>query len=182
MSELTLILERLREGDHDAAGDLFSLVHQELRSIANRQAREDDYTDALTPTELVNEVYIRLFENAPPSFVDRNYFFAAVAQSMRRIRVDHYRATKAQKRGGQHQQVDLTPELAGQSEDGIDLLALDEALHRLEVKDADRAKLVELRFFAGLTMSRVAEVLGVSLATAERQWRYTKAWLLAELQ
>jgi RNA polymerase sigma factor (TIGR02999 family) len=181
MSDLTAILERLRSGDPHAPAALFAHVYAELRRIAGRQVRADEPVEALTPTELVHEAYLRLFAGQTPTFADRSYFFAAAAQAMRRVRVDHYRAGQAAKRGGQQQRVELHSGLAAIPEPALDLIALDEALDRLAARDPARAKLVELRFFAGLTMPQVAEVLGVSLATAERHWTYAKAWLLAEL-
>jgi RNA polymerase sigma factor (TIGR02999 family) len=99
---------------------------------------------------------------------------------MRRVRVDHYRAAQAAKRGGQHQRVELHSGLAAFPEPDLDVIALDEALDRLAARDPAKARLVELRYFAGMTMPQVAEVLGISLATAERHWTYAKAWLLAE--
>src|SRR5262245_12789383 len=182
MSDLTAILDRLRAGDPQASAALFAQVYEALRRLAGRQTRGDVPDRALTPTELVHEAYLRLFAGQTPAFADRAYFFAAAAQAMRRVRVDHYRAARAAKRGGQHQRVELHSGLAASPEPDLDLLAVDEALDRLGARDPSRAKLVELRFFAGLTMSEVAEVLGVSLATAERHWAYAKAWLLAELR
>jgi RNA polymerase sigma factor (TIGR02999 family) len=181
MSDLTAILERLRGGDPEAPAALFSLVYEELHRIAGRQVRADPSDRALTPTELVHEAYLRLFAGQAPAFADRAYFFAAAARAMRRVRVDHFRAARAAKRGGQHQRVELHSGLAAVPEPDLDLIALDEALDRLAARDPDRARLVELRFFAGLSMPHVAEVLGISLATAERHWAYAKAWLLAEL-
>jgi RNA polymerase sigma factor (TIGR02999 family) len=181
MSDLTAILERLRAGEPHAPAALFGHVYDELRRIAGRQVRADGSAEALTPTELVHEAYLRLFAGQTPTFADRAYFFAAAAQAMRRVRVDHFRADRAAKRGGQQQRVELHSGLAAIPEPDLDLIALDEALDRLAARDPARAKLVELRFFAGLSMPQVAEVLGVSLATAERHWADAKAWLLAEL-
>jgi len=182
MSELTAILDRLKAGDPQAPAALFAQVYEELRRLATRQMQGDVSGRSLTPTELVHEAYLRLFNGATPAFADRSYFFAAAAQAMRRVRVDHYRAAHAAKRGGQQQRVELHSGLAALPEPDLDLLAVDEALDRLTARDPIKAKLVELRFFAGLTMPQVAEVLGVSLATAERHWTYAKAWLLAELR
>jgi RNA polymerase sigma factor (TIGR02999 family) len=181
MSDLTAILERLRAGDPLAPAALFAQVYAELHRIAGKQVRADAPDKNLTPTELVHEAYLRLFTGQTPTFADRAYFFAAAAQAMRRVRVDHARAARAAKRGGEHQRVELHAELAASPEPDLDLIAVDEALDRLAARDPAKAKLVELRFFAGLTMPQVAEVLGVSLATAERHWTYAKAWLLAEL-
>ncbi len=182
MSDLTAILDRLNAGDPQAPAALFAQVYKELRRLASRQLRGDVSDRALTPTELVHEAYLRLFNGETPAFADRAYFFAAAAQAMRRVRVDHYRAARAAKRGGQQQRVELHSGLVALPEPDLDLIALDEALDRLAARDPVRAKLVELRFFAGLSMPQVAELLGVSLATAERHWAYAKAWLLAELR
>lgn len=182
MPDLTVLLDRLRQGDAHAAAALFAHVYDELRRIAGAQVRADSPSAALSPTELVHEAYLRLFANQTPSFVDRAYFFAAAAQAMRRVRVDQARAAHAAKRGGHRQRVDLESGLAATPEPNLNLVALDEALDRLAARDSVKARLVELRFFAGLTMSQVAEILGVSLATAERHWAYAKAWLLAELE
>ena len=181
MSDLTTILERLRTGDPQAPAALFAQVYAELHRIAGQQVRAGAPDRTLTPTELVHEAYLRLFAGQAPTFADRAYFFAAAAQAMRRVRVDHFRAARAAKRGGQQQRVELHSGLAAIPEPDLDLIAVDEALDRLAVRDPARAKLVELRFFAELSMPQVAEVLGVSLATAERHWAYAKAWLLAEL-
>src|SRR5262245_23820193 len=181
MPDLTAILDRLRNGDPQAAPALFAHVYAELRQIAGAQVRGDSPSAALTPTELVHEAYLRLFADQNPSFADRAYFFAAVARAMRRVRVDQARAAHAAKRGGRRQRLDLDSGLAATPEPSLDLIALDEALDHLAARDAVKARLVELRFFAGLSMPRVAEVLGVSLATAERHWAYAKAWLLTEL-
>ena len=188
MPDLTAVLDRLRAGDPRAAGELFDRVYAELKRMAAAQVRAEG-GHSHSPTELVHEAYLRLFgppvANAPgspgPRFADRAYFFAAAATAMRRVRVDHARARDALKRGGGQGRVDLDSGTAAVEEPDLDLIAVDEALNKLAAHDPERAKLVELRFFAGLTMPQVAEVLGVSLATAERRWAYTKAWLLAEL-
>jgi RNA polymerase sigma factor (TIGR02999 family) len=182
MPDLTAILEQVRAGDPEAPAALFAQVYEELRRLAGRQVRGDGADRALTPTELVHEAYLRLFAGQTPVFPDRAYFFAAAARAMRRVRVDHARAVQTVKRGGDRQRVELDSGLAVTPEPDLDLVALDEALDRLAARDPARAKLVELRFFAGLPMAEVAEVLGVSLATAERRWAYARAWLLAELQ
>jgi len=181
VTDLTALLECLHAGDPRAAGEVFDRVYDELRRMAAAQVRADAGS-SFSPTELVHEAYLRLFTGEAPTFADRAYFFAAAATAMRRVRVDHARARGAVKRGGGQRRVELDSSLAAVPEPDLDILALDEALNKLAAKDPDRAKLVELRFFAGLTMPKVAELLGVSLATAERQWAYAKAWLLAELR
>jgi len=188
VTPVTALLDRLRAGDPRAAGELFDRVYAELKRMAAGQVRAEA-GHSTSPTELVHEAYLRLFgapvADAPgspgPRFADRAYFFAAAATAMRRVRVDHARARGAAKRGGGQARVDLDSGLAAGPEPDLDLVALDEALDKLAARNPDRAKLVELRFFAGLTMGQAAEVLGVSLATAERRWAYVKAWLLAEL-
>jgi RNA polymerase sigma factor (TIGR02999 family) len=180
MTALTVLLDRLRAGDPRAAGELFARVYDELRRMAAAQVRAEP-GHSHSPTELVHEAYLRLFPGPAPAFADRAYFFAAAATAMRRVRVDHARARHALKRGGGQGRVDLDSGTAAVDEPDLDLVAVDEALNKLAGQDPERAKLVELRFFAGLTMPQVAEVLGVSLATTERRWAYTKAWLLAEL-
>ncbi|HKB03738.1 MAG TPA: ECF-type sigma factor [Gemmataceae bacterium] len=182
MTELTAILDRLRAGDPRAAGELFDRVYAELRRMAAAQVAAERAGHTLNATALVHEAYLRLFPGPAPAFADRAYFFAAAASAMRRVRVDHARARGADKRGGGQRRVELDSNIADAPGPDLDLVALDEALDKLAAKDPARAKLVELRFFAGLTMPQVAEVLGVSLATAERHWAYARAWLLAELQ
>jgi RNA polymerase sigma factor (TIGR02999 family) len=178
VTDVTTLLDRLRAGDPAAAGELFDRVYDELRRMAAAQAEPGH---SASPTELVHEAYLRLFPGPAPEFADRAYFFAAAATALRRVRVDQARARRALKRGGGQQRVELDSIAAAGPEPDLDLVAVDEALNKLTARDPAKARLVELRFFAGLTMPQVAEVLGVSLATAERQWAYTKAWLLAEL-
>ena len=180
MPSLTAILDRLHAGDPRAAGEAFAVVYDELKRMAAGQVR-GDAGNALAPTELVHEAYLRLFSGRLPTFADRSYFFAAAATAMRRVRVDRARALSGDKRGGSFVRVELDSGTAAISEPDLDLVALDEALNKLAARDPAKATLVELRFFAGLSMPRVAEMLGVSLATAERQWVYVRAWLLAEL-
>jgi len=180
MPNLTALLDRLHAGDPRAAGELFDRVYDELKRMAAAQVRAEA-GHSVSPTELVHEAYLRLFPGPAPAFADRAYFFAAAATAMRRVRVDHARARGAAKRGGGQARGDLDSGSAAVPGPDLDLVALDEALDKLAARNPEAAKLVELRYFAGLTMPQVAEVLGVSLATSERRWAYTKAWLLAEL-
>ena len=182
MSDVTVILERINNGDADAEVELFTLVYDELCRIAHRLASADGYTGALSPDELVHATYIRLKgEETLPTAKGRNYFFAAIGHAMRRVRVDHYRTVKAKKRGGDHQHVELETGIASRVPD-LNLAALDAALERLAATHPKHAQIVELRFFAGLTMERAAKVANTPLSTAERYWKFSKAWLLAELQ
>jgi RNA polymerase sigma factor (TIGR02999 family) len=181
MADITRLLGAIDRGDPDAAGQLWPLVYAELRRLAGAQMARERAGHTLDATALVHEAYLRLAGDADAGFANRRHFFAAAAQAMRRILVETARARGRLKRGGgnRREHPDLDALAAGGSED--DLLALHDALEKFAGHDPVKAKLVELRFFAGLTMSQVSEVLGVSLATAERRWAYTKAWLLAEL-
>ena len=181
MDDINEILNRIRDGDESALAELFDLVYYEIHNIARRQAAMDRYTNALTTMELLGEWFIRQNIQDMPADADRRYFFAAVAQTMRRIRVDHYRHRNAQRRGGNHQRVDLEANLASNNVD-LNLLALDEALNRLAATHPQHAQIVELHFFAGLSWASVAETLDISLATVERRWKYARAWLLKEMQ
>jgi RNA polymerase sigma factor (TIGR02999 family) len=180
MSEVTEILLALERGDPQATGRLLPLVYDELRKLAARKMAHEAPGQTLEPTALVHEAYLRLVGEGPPrSFRDRSHFFAAAATAMRRILIDSARRKRAQKRGGgrQRQPLEAVPAPAPDEE----LLALNEALDRLAAKDPLKARLVELRYFAGLTGDQAAEVLGISPTTADRHWAYARAWLRAEV-
>jgi RNA polymerase sigma factor (TIGR02999 family) len=178
MSEVTQLLQAMDGGDPKAASDLLPLVYDELRQLAfQRMARErPDHT--LDATALVHEAYLRLAGGQ--SFANRGHFFAAAAEAMRRILVDRARVHAAQKRGGKRQRMPLA-DLSHIQDTPDGMLAVDEALGRLEQEDQKKAEIVKLRFFAGLTMPEIALALGISLATTERSWSYARAWLFAEL-
>src|SRR5262245_4359651 len=179
MTDVTRILDSLARGDPLAAGELLPLVYDELRQLAAVQLAQERPGQTLDPTGLGHEAYLRLVGDQ--HFANRRHFFAACAEAMRRILVEAARRKHAGKRGGGQRRVDLESGLLACEGPSLDLLALDEALGRLEKEAPARADLVKLRFYAGLTMPEAAEALGVSLATAERQWTYAKAWLYAEL-
>jgi len=189
MNEVTQILSAVREGDPYAAGRLLPLVYEELRRLAARQLAREPGGQTLQPTALVHEAYVRLVARPghesgerQPHWDNRGHFFAAAAEAMRRILIDNARRKQRPKHGGDRRRVDgdiLAPQPTMPLED---LLALDEALGKLASEEPAKAELVKLRFFAGLTMPEVAEVLGISLATAERHWSYARTWLYAELQ
>ncbi len=181
MSEVTRLLDAAAAGDRGAAADLLPLVYDELRKLAAARMAEEKAGHTLQPTALVHEAYVRLIGRAEPLvYRDRGHFFAAAAAAMRRILIDSARRRHAQKRGGECQREPLDA-VAAPEPDG-ELLALDEALARLAVADPVKARLVELRYFVGLTGEQAAEVLGISPTTADRYWAYARAWLQAEVR
>jgi RNA polymerase sigma factor (TIGR02999 family) len=189
MNEVTHIFRAVQEGDPHAASRLLPLVYDELRRLAALQLARESGGQTLEPTALVHEAYLRLVGRPgqepgakEPHWDNRGHFFAAAAEAMRRILIDNARRKLRPKHGGGRHRVsgDIA---APQPEMPLeDLLALDEALDKLAREEPARAELVKLRFFAGLTMPEVAEVLGISLATAERHWTYARTWLFARLQ
>jgi RNA polymerase sigma factor (TIGR02999 family) len=183
MSDVTLILSAIEEGDPHAAEQLLPLVYDELRQLAAQKLAQEKPGQTLQATALVHEAYLRLVGVQKTQRWDsRGHFFAAAAEAMRRILLNRARDRHRLKRGGDRRRIDL-----GQVEialDGSDeqLIALDEALAQLAVEDAGAAQLVNLRFFAGLSLKDAAASLGLALRTAERQWAYARAWLYARLR
>jgi RNA polymerase sigma factor (TIGR02999 family) len=181
MSDVTHLLNGIDRGDPHAASQLLPLVYEELRRLARNKLAREAPGQTLDPTALVHEAYLRLVGNEARHWEGRRHFFAAAAQAMRRILVDHARRKKGPKHGGDRRRVDADPDLLPANAPPVDLLALDEALTRLAQEAPVRAELVQLRFFAGFTMPEAARVLGISLATAERYWTYARSWLYAEM-
>ncbi|TVQ54152.1 MAG: sigma-70 family RNA polymerase sigma factor [Phycisphaerales bacterium] len=178
--DLTSLIARFSHGDRAAAESLLPLIYEELRRIAASHFRVRQQGHTLQPTALVNEAYLKLAESSKLAIRDRKHFFVLAASIMRQILVDHARAKQAQKRGGNMNR--LTLDGVGEMRvPQLDLLALEEAMNRLTKIHPDRAKLVELRFFAGLTSNEAGEVLGISRSEAARQWRAARAWLTIEL-
>jgi RNA polymerase sigma factor (TIGR02999 family) len=183
MSEVTRILSALERGDPQAANQLLPLVYDELRQLAAQKLAHETPGQTLQPTALVHEAYLRLVGEAEqPHWDNRGHFFAAAAEAMRRILIDNARGKQAVKHGGDRPRADLDMNQLAVPEVSEDLLALDEALDRLAVADPEAAQLVQLRYFAGLTLSEAAQVLGVSPRTADRLWAYARAWLLKALE
>ncbi|HVS08916.1 MAG TPA: sigma-70 family RNA polymerase sigma factor [Planctomycetota bacterium] len=184
--EVTRILQRLSGGRAPDAADaerLMELAHGELRRLAGGFLASERVDHTLQPTALVNEAWLRLADQTRVEWRGRAHFMAIAAQAMRRILLDHARAKHSAKRGGGWRVVELDTGMTGpEADQGLDLIALDEALGKLGALSPTQARLVELRFFGGLAMDDVAEVLGVSVRTAEREWRFAKAWLLRELR
>lgn len=177
---VTELLYAWRSGDDNALDQLFPLVYDELRAIANRRLRAESSGHTLQATELVHEAYGRLV-GANVDWKDRAHFLAVAARSMRQVLVDHARRRSRAKRGGGVAPVTLNDEIAGATGSSDQLLALDEALSRLAQVDERKAKVIELHFFGGLTYKETAEALGISQATVDRDLRMGRSWLLAEL-
>jgi RNA polymerase sigma factor (TIGR02999 family) len=182
MNDVTRILSAIEGGDPSAARDLLPLVYEELRKLAARRLAGEKPGQTLQPTALVHEAYLRLVgAEEAQRWDNRGHFFAAAAQAMRRLLIDNARRRNSEKHGGGWQRVDLLDaELAVDSATD-DLLAVDEAMSKLAAHDPLMARLVELRFFAGLTLPQAAAALNISLRTANRHWTYARAWLRREL-
>ncbi len=182
MTDVTYILQRIESGDAQASAALLPLVYDELRRLAARELRGDPAGDSLQPTALVHEAYVRLVDQSTePQWNHRGHFYGAAAEAMRRILVENARRKQTLKRGGDRKHVPIDAERIAVPQRHPDLLALDEALSQLAQHRPEVARLVSLRYFAGLTMEQAAEALKVSLRTAERNWTYAKVWLLEAL-
>jgi RNA polymerase sigma-70 factor, ECF subfamily len=179
--DVTRLLQEWSQGDVAALSALMPLVFDDLRYIARAQFQRESPGHTLQPTELVSEVYLRLYGQRKVHWENRKQFFAFSALLMRRILVDYAKGRNTAKRGGGRPDLPLDEALAVPIRDSIDLVALDEALSRLAVIDERLSRLVDLRFFVGLTNEEAAEVLGISLTAVKRDWRMAKVWLHREL-
>ncbi len=186
MTEVTRILAAVEEGDPRAAEQLLPLVYDELRRLAAQKLGRESPGQTIQATALVHEAYMRLVqierEGSTPSWNSRGHFFAAAAEAMRRILVERAREKKRLKRGGGQHRQELGDIEVSAAVPAIDLVALDIALDRLDGKDARKAQLVKLRFFAGLTLEEAAQALGISRSTADADWAYAKTWLRVEIE
>jgi RNA polymerase sigma-70 factor (ECF subfamily) len=180
--DVTQVLEQLRGGDKRAADKLLPLVYDEFRALARHYLAQERHNHTLQPTALVHEAYMKLVDQTRVDWQGKSHFFAVAAQAMRRILVDHARAHQRDKRGGGRARVVLDEAVALSPQKDEDVLALDEALERLGALDPRQAKVVELRFFGGLSVDEVAEALGVSKRTVEGDWTFARAWLSRELR
>jgi RNA polymerase sigma factor (TIGR02999 family) len=182
MTDVTRILSRIESGDPQAAEQLLPLVYDELRRLAAEKMAQENPGQTLQATALVHEAYIRLVDVKNAQHWDsRGHFFAAAAEAMRRILVDNARRKKSQKRGGDRDRVELDSELTTPQSKGLDMLAVDDAVSRLALDDPQSAELVKLRYFAGFSITQVAEILGISRSSAYEQWSYARAWLQCAL-
>ena len=179
---VTQLLQAWRAGDQTALDQLLPLVHAELHSLAQRMMSREKPGHTWQTTELVNEAYLRLAGQPGATWQDRAHFFAVASQVMRHLLVDHARARQLGKRGGEAQRVSLDEAALVAPERSADLLALDEALDRLASLDAQQSRVVELRYFGGLTVEEVAEVLDIAVITVKREWARAKLWLHREMQ
>jgi RNA polymerase sigma factor (TIGR02999 family) len=178
MNEDTRLLSAVEQGDPHAAAQLLPLVYQELRQLAARKLAQEQPGQTLQATALVHEAYLRLVDvNQAQQWNSRGHFFAAAAEAMRRILVERARQRHSLKQGAGHNRVNLDAALSLADEADEDLLALDEALAKLTHEDPIKAKLVQLRYFAGLSVEDAARALDISRATADRYWAYAKVWL-----
>ena len=180
--DVTQLLRAWSRGEADALERLACLVYDELHRLARRYMAGEQPGRTLQATALLNEAYLRLIDSPETNFKDRAYFFGACAQVMRRILVDSARQRQALKRGADVRPLELEDALVASPEGGPDLVALDNALHALAAIDPRRAKVVELRFFGGMSVQETAEVLDVSPETVMRDWKQAKNWLRSELK
>jgi RNA polymerase sigma factor (TIGR02999 family) len=183
MNQVTRILSAIEQGDPHAAEQLLPLVYDELRKLAVHRLAHEAPGQTLEATALVHEAYLRLVGPADANrWQDRGHFFAAAAEAMRRILVDNARRKGRRKRGGEWQRQDIQVHEPVFEGPGADVLAVDEALSQLACEHPEKAELVKLRYFAGLTLAEAAAALGISTATADRRWRYARAWLARRLR
>jgi RNA polymerase sigma factor (TIGR02999 family) len=182
--EITEILQDWSDGNREALDELMPLVYQELHRQAARYLRGERQDHTLQSTALINEAYLKLIDQKAVRWQNRAHFFAIAAQAMRRILVDHARSKNRERRGGEFERVDIEDAALVASGEGasIDLIALDAALTKLAKMDEQKARIVELRYFSGLSVKETAEVMAVSTDTVERHWTMAKAWLLRELE
>jgi len=182
LSGFTRLLNAVEQGDPRAAEELLPLVYEELRRLAAAKMALESPGHTLQPTALVHEAWLRLTGDENRRWNDRTHFFAAAAEAMRRILVDNARRKRAQRHGGGQLRVEM-PEIAVASAPNDDqLLAVNDALDKFATLDPQKAELVKLRYFVGMTVEEAAEVLGISKATAKRHWAYARAWLFEEIR
>ena len=184
MSDVTRLLSQLENGDSSSAEELLPLIYDELRKLAAARLKQEKPGQTIQATALVHDAYMRLVGSQQSRGWDsRGHFFAAAAEAMRRILIDRAREKRSQKRGGELKRQELADiAIEGGQNLTTDILALNEALERFEQKDPAKAKLVKLRYFAGLSIPQAAESLQISTSTADRHWAYARAWLHAELR
>src|SRR6266568_456193 len=182
MSDVTLVLEAVRRGEKQASEELLPMVYEELRKLAAARMAREAAGHTLQPTALVHEAWLRLVGAPEQNWNSRNHFFMAAAQAMRRILIERARQKSRLKRGGDQQRVPLEELDLATNADSETLLLVEEAMERLANADPVKARLVELRFFTGLSLAEAAQVLGVSEPTAKRYWAYARAWLFKEIE
>ena len=182
MNDVTQILQVLGHGDANAADELLRLVYDELRQLAAQRMAQERPGQTLQPTALVHEAWLRLGGSDQQPWQNRAHFFSAAAEAMRRILIERARHKQSAKNGGDRQRQQLPESRLVAPEDDAQLLAVHAALDELAIHDRDKAELVKLRYFAGMTIPEAAQVLGISERTAKRHWTYARAWLYREIQ
>ncbi|HVN78465.1 MAG TPA: sigma-70 family RNA polymerase sigma factor [Terriglobia bacterium] len=180
--EITELLINLSKGDQQAASKLIPIVYGELRRLARHYMRQERQDHTLQTTALVHEAYLRLIEQRQTNWQNRAHFFGIAAQLMRRILLDHARASHAGKRGGGEERLPLEEGLVFSTEKSVELIALDQALDRLAELSPRQSRIVELRFFGGLSVEETAEVMGIAPKTVKRDWSVARAWLHREVR
>ena len=181
-SEVTALLTQLSNGDKTVIERLMPLVYDELHRRAARHMRQERTGHTLQPTALVHEAYLKLVGQRGASYKNRTHFFAVASQLMRRILIDHARARRSAKRGGEQDTFSLKDTAEFRAGTPIELIAIDNALQKLKLLDSRQEQIVEMRFFGGLTVEETAEILGVSIRTVEREWTMARAWLYVQLK
>ena len=182
MSDVTRILQSMESGDAKAAEELLPLVYEELRKLAASKMANESPNQTLQPTALVHEAWLRLAGNENVKWDGRAHFFGAAAEAMRRILIDKARRKQARRHGGGQQRLDIDEVEIAAPEKEQELLDMDEALEKFAALDKQKAELVKLRYFVGLTLEESARILGVSTPTAKRWWAYSRAWLYRQIQ
>jgi RNA polymerase sigma factor (TIGR02999 family) len=182
MGQVTQLLQKIEQGNSSASAELLPLVYEELRSLAARKLAKERNTSSLQPTLLVHEAYLRLVDaEQQTEWNSRGHFFGAAAEAMRRILVEQARRRKTLKRGANHHQVPIEFAEPVVEDKAVDLLSLDEALTQFESLWPNQARLVKLRYFAGLTIAQAAQAMQISESTAERYWTFARTWLFSKL-
>ena len=182
MSEAAAMLDGIAKGDAKAPAAFLDLVYNELRHLAASKMAREASGHTLQATALVHEAWLRLIGDENRHFEDRTHFFAAAAEAMRRILIERARRRRAVRHGGDYQRVDLEEDMLASPEDDEQLLALNDALWKLELKHPVQARVVKLRYFAGMSNEEIANLLGVSLSTVKNYWFFSKAWLFREIK
>jgi RNA polymerase sigma factor (TIGR02999 family) len=182
VGDVTVILNRIEQGEPEAAGELLALVYEELRRLAASKMAHEKTAQTLQPTALVHEAWLRLAGNQNQKWNGRSHFFGAAAEAMRRILIENARRKRAARHGGGQARLDIQElEIAAAAKDD-ELMAVHDVLEKLAERDKQKAELVKLRYFVGLTTQEAAEVLGISIPTADRWWSYSRAWLFEEIE
>jgi RNA polymerase sigma factor (TIGR02999 family) len=179
--EITQLLIAWNQGDQRARDELMPLIYNELRRLARSHLRRERINHTLQPTALVHEAFLRLIDQSQVNWQNRAHFFGAAARLMRQILINHAEARRAAKRGGEAERISLNDVDQFTVEQGLDLAALNGAMEKLEQIDPPQSRIVELRYFSGLTIEEIAEVMGISPATVKREWSTARAWLRREL-